>query len=82
MNRYIASFLAASALAFTGTTAMAQDAERSENLTEEHRIPAESATRNPIISDSELAVYTGKMTGMRFIAGASGTPQKKDIVVK
>lgn len=64
MNRYIASFLAASALAFTGTTAMAQDAERSENLTEEHRTPSQSTTEYSAISDSKLAVYTGKKTGM------------------
>ncbi|MBR9869009.1 MAG: hypothetical protein GYB20_18575 [Oceanospirillales bacterium] len=59
MNRYIASFLAASALAFTGTTAMAQDAERSENLTEEHRTPSESTTGYSAISGSELSSYTG-----------------------
>ncbi|SEQ03282.1 hypothetical protein SAMN03080615_00102 [Amphritea atlantica] len=59
MNKYIASFLAASALAFTGTSAMAQDSSRTESQTEEHRAQSESTTEYSAISDNELSAYTG-----------------------
>ena len=58
MNKYIASFLAASALAFSGTAAMAQDSDRCESQTEEHRAPSESATDISTLSD-RLSAYTG-----------------------
>ncbi|WP_428034305.1 hypothetical protein [Amphritea sp.] len=58
MNKYIASFLAASALAFTGTSAMAQDSNRTESQTEEYRAQSESTTEYSAISDSKLCSYT------------------------
>ncbi|WP_299200144.1 hypothetical protein [uncultured Amphritea sp.] len=59
MNKYIVSFLAASALAFSGTAAMAQDSDRCESQTEEHRTPTESITEISAIADSDLSSYTG-----------------------